>query len=183
LLFIILLIILFYLLWDFGRKSSGNEIEFGSSSQYASEIGRGFEDYVRVRVFPKKDYILIHRTGDYRADDYDVSLQKPDFEFTSRNSHKNFFIEAKFRSNAFGGMVNWCNESQLKRYLHLNNPKVVFIVLGLGGLPSDPTRLFIFPVRKIPFTDAFLSKLALFEIDQKSLPISDKDLWALLKRN
>ncbi|OGN96556.1 MAG: hypothetical protein A2Z77_00900 [Chloroflexi bacterium RBG_13_51_36] len=128
--------------------------------------GDEFEDYVRQRLFPKERYDLLHRTHDYRANESDFveTSKEPDFRFRSRRSGREFLVEAKYRSRLYDGAVEWCKPYQLERYKKINRATLVFIAIGLGGLPSSPGHVYLVPVREIPYRSLFPSFLREYEV-------------------
>ncbi len=145
--------------------------------------GEEFEDYVRQYVFPSERYELIHRTNSYQANknDYIESTLLPDFRFRCKETGREFFVEAKFRGNAYNDKVEWTYYNQLQRYHQINNQLPVFLCLGLYGKPKDPEFLFIIPISKIRYTGLFFSFLERYEFYKKK-PVFPQYLWNLYLR-
>lgn len=144
--------------------------------------GDEFEKYVREVMFPKDKYELVHKTHSYRDNkgDYIESTLYPDFLFRCKNTNKEFYVEAKYRSGFFKDKVEWSNNQQFKRYKEVNVKKPVFVCLGLKGTPKYPEYVFIMPISKVKYTGLYESALRDFEfhIDK---PVFSNYLWKLIK--
>jgi hypothetical protein len=144
--------------------------------------GEEFEDYVRKYIFPNDRYELIHRTHSYNDNkgDYIESTLYPDFLFRCKETGKEFYVEAKFRSGFYDEKVEWTYPKQLKRYHEIDRKKTVFLCLGLHGTPKNPEFVFIIPMKKIKYTGLFNSFLDDYEFYIKK-PVFSSYLWKLLK--
>lgn len=145
--------------------------------------GEAFEDYVRSYLFHENHYELIHRTHDYNSNnnDYVESSLQPDFKFRCKKTGKEFFVEAKYKSNPeyFKDKIHWCEPYQLKRYQKIDKHTKVFIILGFYGKPKKPEELFLFPLSAARFCglyDSFLDKYGYEYLDEV---IYSKTLWKL----
>jgi hypothetical protein len=129
-------------------------------------MGEEFQDYVRNKLFPKDKYTILHRTHDFvtNKDDFVESTSEPDFKFKSISSGRMFFVEAKYRSDYYHGVIEWRKQYQLNRYQEINQRTPVFVVLGVGGKPDAPNQVFLMPVRDIKYSKLFRSFLKSFEI-------------------
>lgn len=124
-----------------------------STEEEAVKKGRAFENYV-VKKFDSKYFELIEwRSDKFHEGIYASSSKLPDLEyqFTLKKHTERFAVECKYRSSALNGIVEFANDKQLKRYQEYAKEKEfpVFIVLGVGGQPDKPERLFIIPAPKI----------------------------------
>ena len=142
--------------------------------------GKDFENYVRKYIFPADRYELIHKTHSYteNKNDYIESTLKPDFLFRCIETGKEFYVEAKFRSNFYDDKVEWTYPKQLKRYQEINKKKPVFLCLGLYGKPKDPEEIYIIPMSKLKYTGLFESFLMEFDFYPKK-PVFSSYLWKL----
>jgi len=142
------------------------------------KMGEKFEDYVREFLFIDKYYDLVERTHSYQTNksDYVESSLKPDFKFRDKRTKKEFYVEAKFRTGEYKGKVQWCNDSQLKRYLEYNKNTATFLILGMGQDPEYPEFLCLLPMIKAKYTGLFPSYLDQFEITIDK-EITSKLLW------
>jgi hypothetical protein len=77
-----------------------------------------------------KYYELLERTHNNKRskEDYILSSLKPDFTFRDRLTNKFFYVEAKIRASYYKCKIEWCNNSQLKRYLEYNNVLPVLLI-------------------------------------------------------
>jgi len=144
-------------------------------------MGEEFEQFLQDEIFPDDQYYMEHRSHDYNANkgDYVFETLDPDFVFVSVKGEKMFFVEAKFRSKFYKGAVEWCKPHQLKRYKEANQDLPVFIALGVGGIPTSPDHLYIFPVKHIKYNKLFQSVLKEYELDP-SRSVGVKTLWEWL---
>jgi hypothetical protein len=122
---------------------------FDSEEETNEDAGLAFEKYV-VQKFNMKFITLKHWAGDKFVNGiYDQTTQQPDLflELTLNEETFPFYVECKWRSKSRKSFVQCANQDQLVRYQELEKSSghPVFIVLGLGGTPSDPRELFVFP--------------------------------------
>ena len=118
---------------------------------------------------------LVERTHNYTANhkDYVEASLKPDFTFRDRKTNKEFYVEAKVRSNTMNDKIVWCNQKQLDRYNAYNKQKPVFLILDFGET-SD--FLSLIPLNKAKYTGLFPSYAKQFKIEYDK-PITSKILW------
>ncbi len=121
------------------------------------KIGEQFEDYI-LSLFPKKYYVLEHRTPKYRdnKDRFIRSSLKPDFVFYHKPSKKKFAVECKFW-RYFKNGKEWIRKDRLQRYKQFEEKEKVrtFIIIGLGEDPSDPDEMFAIPLKDIEMTKIY----------------------------
>jgi hypothetical protein len=139
------------------------------------KLGERFENYVRNVLFIESNYVLVERTHNYAANhkDYVESSLKPDFTFRDRKTNKEFYVEAKVRSNTLNDKIVWCNQKQLDRYNEFNKQKPVFLILDFG---ETSEFLSLIPLSKAKYTGLFPSYAKQFKIEYDK-PISSKTLW------
>jgi len=149
-----------------------------ASTPESFKIGQKFEDYIRDELFINKYYDLLERTHDYNTNskDYVKSSLKPDFKFRDKWTKREFYVEAKFRTGLFNGKIQWCNESQLRRYQEYDRESPVFLILGIGEKPDLPEFLSLIPMSSAKYTGLFPNYAEQFEI-KIDTPISSKILW------
>ena len=115
--------------------------------------GLEFEGFV-VNTFDKKNDLFellnwsgdkITSTGVYPKDATDPDLI---YEFSLSGKEYRFAVECKWRS---GFSYGFAKDDQLKNYKEFEKREGLktFIVLGVGGKPDDPERVFIMPVNEI----------------------------------
>ena len=130
--------------------------------------GAEFESYVRDYIFPKGMYSLLDRTPSYldNLGDFIERTKKPDFIFKAP-SGKIFYVETKYRANYFNGAIKWCKLIQLFRYKDIDHNIPVYIVIGTGVNPNDPTQLFLIPIKNIEYVNLYPKFLQRYEISIK----------------
>ncbi len=128
--------------------------------------GEAFQDFIRRVVFPASHYDLVGKTHDYSVNrqDFVESSTDPDYRFRDRESRREFYVEAKYRSRFYHGGVDWCQQYQLQRYLEIDLTTPVLIAIGIGGSASNPEYVFLFPVSGVRYTHLFPSFLRPYEI-------------------
>jgi hypothetical protein len=111
--------------------------------------GELFERFVEG-FFPHEYFMLIRRTPPYDPKDrFSESSLEPDFLFEDRGTRKRFYVEAKYRSGLDQGKIRACKTlDQLKRYKEFGN---CYIMLGFGGDPDDPEKLYLIPVKELDY--------------------------------
>ena len=146
--------------------------------------GDEFEDFIRKHIFTHDDYELLAKTHDYTSNknDFVQSSTEPDFKFRSRRNGKVFFVEAKYRSAYSDGKIKWCKPYQLTRYEAINRAIPVYVVIGVGNLPSSPEHVFLVPVKRIKYIQLFRSFLREYEIPRNQ-GVSAEKLIGLLMSN
>jgi hypothetical protein len=141
--------------------------------------GDDFEDYVDKRIFTNKYYRLIHRTSDYSQNKsrFQEKAKEPDFTYEIINSGKQFMVECKYRKDFYDGEVEWTKESQLRRYRAIAKKKrlPVYVAIGMGS-PSNPSRLFIIPLKDAKYVSMYDYYLEKYECDPDE-PLSPKELF------
>lgn len=111
--------------------------------------GREFEDYI-TRRFDPKYFSVYNRTQDNGSPED----SNPDIIMRFKHKHidQKIAIECKFRSNDDDDILHICKEHNIKNYRrfaqnHRDIP--VYIVIGLGGVPDRPDRMFIIPLEEL----------------------------------
>ncbi len=132
--------------------------------------GESFEEFVKDYVFPDEKFILIRSTQDYRNNErYVEGKLEPDLYFRDRKTNETFFVECKFRSNLYQNKLQWAKDkTQFKRYKEFQEkvkPEKVFVVVGLGGKPYDPERVFKLPLEEIKYPALFESVFKKYELE------------------
>lgn len=116
--------------------------------------GIEFERYV-VSRFSKKYFSLKEWRSDKSSHGtYAESSTYPDMEltFTLHGDTYRFAVECKWRArfDAENKLV-WSYKDQMERYNRFAAEKnmPVFIVLGIGGIPSNPAEVYVVPLASI----------------------------------
>lgn len=116
--------------------------------------GLEFEKWV-ISKFPEQYYKLIDWKGDKIVDGrYPESSRYPDLEFELHLSNgaliEKFSVECKWRNAFHDGIINWASQEKIDIYNDYakNRNQAVFLVLGVGGSPSAPERVYIIPLEQ-----------------------------------
>lgn len=83
----------------------------------------------------------------------------PDLTMRYLPKDKLFYVECKFRSTLYKDKLKWSNSQQLRRYQDFarENGLPFFVVIGLGGNPSYPERMFCIPLEEAKYSGLFPS--------------------------
>ena len=124
----------------------------------SEEKGRAFEEYV-VSHFNKKYFTLKEWRGDkYYEGNYAESNRYPDmeYEFSLGDKIVSFAVECKWRSKFKNEQIQWATEEQADIYRKFEKEKdmPVFVVIGVGGSPSDPERVYAVPLKALKLSIA-----------------------------
>lgn len=116
--------------------------------------GRDFEQYVLQRFVRKKNYFRIINQRHDRLGPSGKPLpdnSNPDLEIEAvwEANRQTFAVECKFRSNWLSNRtLDWCKDHNLSNYKKFSSDRrmPVFVVLGVGGVPSAPLEVLVFKV-------------------------------------
>lgn len=129
-----------------------------------------FERFV-INLLPEDVYTIISATS--RRDDLGgriiESALDPDFRIRHEPSSHVIWLECKYRSYTYCNKVQWCKHHQLERYNKFQEvvkPEKVYIIVGLGGEPSNPKHLFCIPLDNAKYPGLYPDILEPFEHDQ-----------------
>lgn len=125
--------------------------------------GQAFEEYVISKFdFSRKSLTLLSQA------DNSSSTTKPDLDIklSAGGKEYRFATECVWRQNMPQETLDWCKEGKieaLKSYEKKMNAKV-FIVVGIGGTPSKPAKLYIIPFNERPYANIYRSVLCKYEV-------------------
>jgi len=132
------------------------------------EKGFLFEDYI-VTLFNKRKFRLIEWRSDKMASNgvLTLSCSWPDLVFASLGRKKNWFaVECKWRKQFYDGGIDWADRDKIeiyKNYQRDTNLRV-YVAIGVGGLASNPEKLFVTPLDHISmYPNVFQSHLIPFK--------------------
>jgi hypothetical protein len=154
----------------------------GSGIPESFEKGELFQKYIRDFIFTKRHYVIVDKTHSYLENlgDFIESTVNPDYKFRDISTNKEFFIEAKFRTNiTYNDKVEICSPDQLSRYQSYAAHLPLFILLGLGGTPLTPKLLSLLPISAIQYPDLYFSKFYKFQI-KLNAPLIPQTLWTVV---
>jgi len=130
--------------------------------------GDKFEDYVLSLFSASKKWHLLKRTQDYdhNSQMYEKSSLEPDFRFKHLASNAIINIECKYRASLYNGMLEWCKREQLIRYKDGDKYNNTFIIIGYGGQPNNPEKIYLFKLSEVKYEKLYPSILKDFEIEK-----------------
>lgn len=128
-------------------------------NQSAWSKGDDFENFVAKQFHKNNDYTVVNWTGD-KMRKYNVYVESdsgPDLKIRHEPTQEEFYIECKYRSNLYNGKYKWTNDKQRKRYLKFasNTKNPFYIVLGLGGSPNEPNKIYCVPLREARYVGLY----------------------------
>lgn len=128
--------------------------------------GRTFEGYIES-LFPKQEWAILESQAYRKLGRWVSSYSNPDFLFLHRRTKKKVAVECKFKLvlGSDQNRIIWADEEQIEKYYQFSEQKKVpvFVVIGVGGNPKKPRRMFLLPLRKIRYPDVAVEYLAKFE--------------------
>jgi len=141
----------------------------------SEEKGRKCEEWV-VKHFRRDVFEIKEWRGDKFVDGIHAeSSTYPDLEVELhlRDARERFAVECKWRGGWEVGakpFLYWATDQQISNYQGFAQARKlpVFVVLGLGGRPDDPSEVFIVPLDKLRFAAATEEYLTRFR--RKSSP-------------
>lgn len=119
------------------------------------EKGVAFEKHV-IGLFDP-DYFALHdwtRDMSGKTDGYRIeSDANPDLVMRYKPTDTLIAVECKFRSSLYRGMLNWTTPRKLRGYQAYAKRTGIttFVVVGLGGTPSAPERMFCVPLAEAEY--------------------------------
>ncbi len=147
------------------------------TKEQLKEIGTAFEEYILDLIFKnnknREYFSLEYRTSDYYNKQngiYAESNMEPDFRIRYNPTSDVFAVECKYRSDLFRNkqgkyVLSWSNPTQLARYQKYQREKKipVYVVIGLGGGPKKPKRIYCIPLSEIKYPQLYPSVLEKYE--------------------
>ncbi|HYC83639.1 MAG TPA: hypothetical protein VEB86_00395 [Chryseosolibacter sp.] len=134
-------------------------VSYESSSQRSStlsldeEKGRQFENWVASNFDQTYFKVIEWRSDKYHNGIYAEASKYPDFEInmTTVSHNTNFAVECKWRRGFSKNRILWAEDYQIDNYREYEklSGKPVFVVIGIGGVPSSPETLYVVPLRHI----------------------------------
>lgn len=117
------------------------------------EKGHMFENYI-VTLFNKRKFRLIEWRSDKTATNgvRPESCTWPDLVFESWGRYKHrFAVECKWRKQFYEGGIHWADRYQINNYMEYQRDTNmrVFVAIGVGGVASNPEKLFVTPLEHI----------------------------------
>lgn len=161
-----------------------SEEPLGDERTENEKKGLEFEKWV-INHFPKKDYKLIDWKGDKIVDGrYPESSRYPDLEFELNlydgKVKEKFSVECKWRQSFYEGHIAWASEEKIGIYNDYAKERgqAVFLVLGVGGEPNAPERVYVIPLEKAQYPNLREDAIEKY---QRNDP--NKDFYYYAKKN
>jgi len=132
------------------------------------EKGYAFEKYV-TELFNANSFRIVKWRKSEKITDHSFLFDhsNPDLELIFFGAKKyRFAVECKWRKEFIAGKINWATNHQISSYEAFQNQNriPVFIAIGIGGLPSNPEKLFVTPLYNINIhTEVLESELILYK--------------------
>ncbi len=149
--------------WENKNINNNLETEIKQKSEfnpYLLKKGEEFEDYVKTLF--NEYFEIMPRNESY-----------PDYKIKFNPTREIFVIECKWRKRLSENSYI-IDDRQFKNYKDYQYQKNIpfFMVLGLGGYPLDPYKIFIIPRDKIDHSEIQYEYLALFEKNNPNKPFN-----------
>ncbi|MBI2591321.1 MAG: hypothetical protein HYW34_01440 [Candidatus Brennerbacteria bacterium] len=129
--------------------------------------GATFEGYVE-NLFSKQEWRIAESNAYRKLGRWVESYSNPDFVFIHRRTNKKIAVECKYKEKEYERIL-WAYEDQIERYQNFSQKQniPVFVILGIGGRPKNPKRVFLAPLSQIKYPDVKIDYLEKFERDPK----------------
>lgn len=139
--------------------STARPIKPTSDATNAQLSNKIFQQFVFSR-FPVETFDVM----EWRDDFYDdalgtVGASLPSLELRSKKDNHHFGVITRWRHGFTNDCIEWAHSSQLQSYkeCEYRTRQHLFLVLGVGGKPLHPEKLFIIPIRRIDSTSIHAS--------------------------
>lgn len=115
--------------------------------------GLDFEKFI-VQKFHPDQFVVKSWTGDkYVAGRFSEDSRNPDLylEMKGAAPSASFAVECKWRAGLYRGGIELAKAYQIEHYRAFSKEKniPVFVVLGLGGQPSNPREVYVIPLEHL----------------------------------
>ncbi|HMK46335.1 MAG TPA: hypothetical protein VK436_06880 [Methanocella sp.] len=109
--------------------------------------GLGYDFERQVMSLFGKDFRILSWAQDGLRTQQEIDFI-PDLEIEHIQSKAKFGVECKFRSTLYEGRISWAKEYQPGKYQRYASQtgRHVFIVIGIGGSPSNPNYMYCIPL-------------------------------------
>lgn len=118
------------------------------------EKGLVFEKFIVQQFDIYKGYftLLDWRSDKFHRGVFPKSSQNPDlvYQYKHKDFVRTFAVECKYRSRAFNGSIQIMDKNNYKTYEAFHrNEMPVYIALGIGGEPNNPTEMYLIPFQQV----------------------------------
>lgn len=109
--------------------------------------GLAFEKFVQSRFNPAQYRLLDKRSAGL----YPLTINDPQLVYQVQHHHRRFAVECRFRERDYRNKFTWAEQFQLDQYLRFQEKTQMplFIVIGIGGLPTKPTNVYVIPFSQV----------------------------------
>lgn len=133
-----------------------------------------FENFIVNNLFKGSEYDLIYRTNSYEQNEtrFAEYTLKPDFKFRCKNTQKEFYVEAKYRSGFnVDNKIEVISYAQIERFkIYQKEEKIpIFIAVGYGNAPENPAYISLIPLNKLTYLDLYRSFLRRFDVKKDTV--------------
>ncbi len=132
--------------------------------------GATFEGYVE-NLFNKQEWRIAESNAYRKLGRWVESYSNPDFVFIHRKTNKRIAVECKYKSLSpkENERFFWAYEDQIENYQNFSTKTgtPVFVVIGIGGRPRNPKKIFLAPLSLVKYPDVKMDYLQKFERDSK----------------
>lgn len=132
--------------------------------------GISFEGYVE-NLFNKQEWRIAESNAYRKLGRWVESYSNPDFVFINRKTNKRIAIECKYKSTSpkENDRFFWAYEDQIENYQNFSTKTgtPVFVVIGIGGRPKNPKKIFLAPLSLVKYPDVKMDYLQKFERDPR----------------
>ncbi|AGN27110.1 hypothetical protein [Candidatus Methanomassiliicoccus intestinalis] len=134
--------------------------------------GTDFENYA-LSLFPEDAFSMVQRaiSFDPLTGRRMEGCLNPDFKLRDKNTGAIFWVECKYRSHTNPDKsLTWCTYEKMMKYKDIREKTNlnVYIIIGLGGSPSDPAELFCFNLDDMKYSKMYQSVYMKYNIDKKA---------------
>ncbi len=125
--------------------------------------GASFEGYVE-KLFARNEWKIEQDNTFRKLNRWVESYSNPDFVFVHRRTGRRLAIECKYKLKEYDPII-WAYENQIENYQNFSKKQniPVFVILGIGGKPTNPKRVFLVPLNQIKYPDVKIDYLEKFE--------------------
>ncbi len=133
--------------------------------------GHEFEKFV-TGLFNGQYFSIVNWTHDQDHKHGGVNVEsdkEPDLRVRYKPTGEEFFVECKYRTHLGAeNKLEWANENSLRKYQRYSQEMPVFVVVGLGGEPASPERMFCIPLSEARWIGLYPSVYLKHERNPKS---------------
>lgn len=129
--------------------------------------GASFEGHVES-LFRRQDWRLVEDNSYRKLNRWVESYSHPDFVFIHRKTNQKIAVECKYKEKEYERIL-WAYEDQIEHYQDFSAKEKmpVFVIIGIGGRPKNPKRMFLAPLLLVKYPDVKMDYLRKFERDPK----------------